>query len=226
MPPELDRVGVVGLGTMGAGIAEVLARSGLAVVGVETDEPALARGRANLDRSTGRAVAKGKMSDDERAESLGRLELQTGLAALADVDLVIEAVPERLEVKRALFAELDRICPADTILATNTSSLSVTDIAVATGRPDRVLGMHWFNPAPVMALVEVVGTVLTDPAVLDQVARLATRAGKTTVRVGDRAGFVANALLLTYLNAAASTPTTGAQSRRPPLPPRPGRCSA
>ena len=201
---ELSRVGVVGLGTMGAGIAEVLARSGLEVVGVEVAEEALDRGRGHVERSTERAVSRGKLAAAERLALLDRLEFQTDLAALADVELVVEAVPERLETKRALFAELDRICPPETILATNTSSLPVIDIAVATGRPGRVVGMHWFNPAPLMRLVEVVGTVLTDPAVLDDVADLAGRAGKTAVRVGDRAGFIANALLFGYLNAAAA----------------------
>jgi len=201
---QLSRVGVVGLGTMGAGIAEVLAGSGLQVVGVEVAQDALDRGRGHVERSTERAVTRGKLAAGQRDAILDRLTFCTGLGALADVELVVEAVPERLEVKRSLFAELDRICPPETILATNTSSLPVIDIAVATGRPARVLGMHWFNPAPVMGLVEVVGTVRTDPAVLDDVAALATRAGKTAVRVGDRAGFIANALLFGYLNAAAA----------------------
>jgi 3-hydroxybutyryl-CoA dehydrogenase len=213
MAGEIARVGVVGLGTMGAGIAEVLARSGLEVVGVEVGETALARGRANLEKSTGRAVARGKLSDAAAAEILSRVELRAELAAMADVDLVVEAVPERLEIKRGLFTELDRICPPATILATNTSSLPVIEIAMATGRPDRVLGMHWFNPAPIMGLVEVVSTVRTDPTVVGEVARLASRAGKTAVRVGDRAGFIANALLFGYLNAAAAMHESGHATR-------------
>ena len=213
MARELSRIGVVGLGTMGAGIAEVLARAGLQVTGVEIAEDALARGRSNVERSTGRAVSRGKLSEAEQAEIFDRLAFRTGLETLGDAELVIEAVPERLEVKRSLFAELDRICSPATILATNTSSLPVTEIAAATTRPDRVVGMHWFNPAPVMGLVEVVSTVLTDPAVADDVAAVTARAGKTAVRVGDRAGFIANALLFGYLNAAAAMVERGHASR-------------
>jgi len=134
---------------------------------------------------------------------LGRVTFTTDRHELAASDLVIEAVPERLEVKSALFRDVDAICPAETVLATNTSSLSVTAIAASTGRPGRVVGMHFFNPAPVMGLVEVVDTVLTDADVVGSVRDLALRCGKTPVAVGDRAGFVANALLLPYLNAAA-----------------------
>lgn len=213
MARELSRVGVVGLGTMGAGIAEVLARSGLQVVGVEVEPAALDRGRDHVERSTGRAVSRGKLAAGERDAILDRLAFCTGLAALAEVELVVEAVPERLDMKRSLFAELDRICVPEAILATNTSSLPVIDIAMATDRPARVLGMHWFNPAPVMGLVEVVGTVRTDRTVLDDVVALATRAGKTAVRVGDRAGFIANALLFGYLNAAVALYESRAASR-------------
>ena len=138
------------------------------------------------------------------------MTFSTDRGDLARADLVIEAVPERLEVKAALFADLDRICPPSTVLATNTSSLPVTQIAASTGRPDRVIGMHFFNPAPVMRLVEVVHTVLTDDDVVDGgAARLRRRCGKTPVVVGDRAGFVANALLFGYLNAAARAAETG-----------------
>jgi 3-hydroxybutyryl-CoA dehydrogenase len=200
--PQVNRVGVVGLGTMGAGIAEVFARGGLDVVAVEVSAEALERGRATLTGSTDRAVARGRLSAEGRDELLARIDLSVGLSALAGVDLVVEAVPERLDLKRPLFAELDRVCRAEAVLATNTSSLSVTEIAVASGRPERVLGMHFFNPAPVMRLVEVVRTVVTDESVVAIVQDLCARLGKTAVTVGDRAGFVANALLFGYLNQA------------------------
>ncbi len=202
MARELSTVGVVGLGTMGAGIAEVLARAGVAVVGVERDEIGLARGQGHLKHSTDRAVARGKLSDAERDALLGRIATGTDLGALAGCELIIEAIPEHSDQKRALFAELDRRCPETTIFATNTSSLSVTKLAAATTRPARFVGTHWFNPAPVMDLVEVVGTVLTDPGVIEDVEALVARVGKADVTAGDRAGFIANALLFGYLNNA------------------------
>lgn len=198
-----EKVGVVGLGTMGAGIAEVFARAGIRVIGVEADAEALARGRGHLERSTERAVDKGKLSTGQRADILGRITLTTSREDLRDADLVVEAIPEVLEYKVSLFSDLDRICKPATILATNTSSLSVTAIAAATGRPGRVIGMHFFNPAPVMKLVEVIGTVMTDEGVVGDISDLSRNLGKTPVAVGDRAGFVVNRLLLPYLNQAA-----------------------
>ena len=199
---ELNKVGVVGLGTMGAGIAEVLARAGIEVVGVERDDASLARGRGRLTHSTDRAVERGKLTPAERDELLGRVHTSTDLTTVADCPLVIEAINERMEDKQALLARLDELCPADTIFATNTSSLSVTELASGTRRPSRVLGTHWFNPAPVMGLVEVVSTVVTDPVALAETRTLIERVGKTAVTAGDRAGFIANALLFGYLNNA------------------------
>lgn len=213
MAREFASVGVVGLGTMGAGIAEVFARSGLAVVAVELDPGALERGRGHLETSTGRAVARGRLSVQGQGELLERISFATELAALADVDLVIEAVPERLDIKASLFAALDQICRPQAVLATNTSSLSITDVAVATQRPGQVIGMHFFNPAPVMKLVEVVHSVLTDPDVITEVRALAERMGKTAVSVGDRAGFVANRLLFGYLNQAVAMLESGRATR-------------
>ena len=201
---SFETVGVVGLGTMGAGIAEVLARNGIRVFGVEQDAAALNRGRAHVAHSTRRAVAKGKLSAEEAAALLDRITFTADLADLATADLVIEAIPERLELKRGLFQQLDSICRAEAIFATNTSSLSVTEISVATSRPGRVVGIHFFNPAPVMKLVEVVRTVVTEPEVLADVEALAARLGKTAVVIGDKAGFIANALLFGYLNHAAT----------------------
>ncbi|PZF81993.1 3-hydroxybutyryl-CoA dehydrogenase [Jiangella anatolica] len=213
MTVRIARVGVVGLGTMGAGIAEVFARAGLDVVGVERDDAALAAGRGHLDASTGRAVKRGKLTAEEQAALAGRIAFTTDLAALADADLVVEAVPERLDLKRDLFGRLDGIVRADAVLATNTSSLSVTEIGVAVSHPERVVGMHFFNPAPVQDLIEVVRTVVTGPEVADAVTELARRLGKTPVACGDRAGFVTNALLFGYLNRAAAMYESGHASR-------------
>ncbi len=204
MPREFQQVGVIGLGTMGAGIVEVFARSGLSVVAIERDDAALSHGRLTLEHSVERAVDRGKLTAEAAHELQSRVIYGTALADLAEVDLVIEAVPEKLELKRALFAELDGICKPDTILASNTSSLSITEIAVATGCPGKVVGMHFFNPAPVMKLVEVVRTVVTEQEVVDDVEAFAQRLGKTDVTIGDRAGFIANALLFGYLNHAVA----------------------
>ena len=202
MARAFSKVGVVGLGTMGAGIAEVLARSGVQVVGVEHDEAAVERAHGHLAASTGRALKRGKISQTEVDELLSRISTGTDLAALADCELVVEAIPERMELKRELFAKLDALLPADAVLATNTSALSVTELATSTGRPSRVVGLHWFNPAPVMGLVEVVRTVVTDPSVVEDVEALVAQVGKTAAIAGDRAGFIANALLFGYLNNA------------------------
>ncbi len=204
MSRSFTKVGVVGLGTMGAGIVEVFARSGLEVVGIDQDEASVERGKGHLDASTARAVKRGKLSADEQAAIYSRITFSTSMDDLKDVELVVEAVPEKLDLKRLIFSQLEKITPPDTILATNTSSLSVTEISVATGRPSRVIGMHFFNPAPVQKLIEVIGTVVTDLAVLDEVKSFAAQIGKTAVVVGDKAGFIANALLFGYLNHAAS----------------------
>jgi 3-hydroxybutyryl-CoA dehydrogenase len=199
---EFRTVGVVGLGTMGAGIAEVLARAGLSVVGVEPTTAGLERASAHLAASTGRAVERGKLTSEQAAEVLGRIRTTTALEDLVDCELVLEAIPERRELKTELFARLDALLPEHVVLATNTSALSVTELATSTNRPSSVVGLHWFNPAPVMGLVEVVRTVVTDPAVLEDVQALVARVGKTGAVAGDRAGFIANALLFGYLNNA------------------------
>ncbi|MGW0431120.1 3-hydroxyacyl-CoA dehydrogenase family protein [Micromonospora sp. NPDC003197] len=202
MAREFGSVGVVGLGTMGAGIVEVFARNGVAVVAVEISEAALDRGRANLTNSTDRAVAKGKLAPEARDALHAQVTFAVGLDALREVDLVIEAVPEHLDLKQRIFGELDRICKPEAILATNTSSLSVTEISVATHRPNQVVGVHFFNPAPIMKLVEVIRTVVTEPEVVADVEALCARLGKVAVTINDRAGFIANALLFGYLNRA------------------------
>jgi 3-hydroxybutyryl-CoA dehydrogenase len=199
---SIATAGVVGLGTMGAGIVEVFAKTGVDVVAVEINEDALERGRTILSSSLQRAIDKGRLSPSEAEAVQGRVSWTTSFDDLASVDLVIEAVPERLDIKLDLFSRLDALCQPETILATNTSSLSVTQIAAATGRADRVIGMHFFNPAPVMKLVEIITTVLTDDAVTDAVTDLASRCGKTPVAIGDRAGFIVNTLMIGYLNEA------------------------
>ncbi len=203
MAHEFSTVGVVGLGTMGAGIAEVFARSGLDVIGVEVDDESIDRGRGHIEHSTARAVSRGKLDESEQRALMGRIGYTTSLPDLSGVDFVIEAVPEHSDLKSEIFAELDGIVAPEVVLASNTSSLSVTELAVRTGRPDRVVGMHFFNPAPVMGLVEIVRTVVTEPDVIDDVTALAGKLGKTPVVIGDRAGFIANALLFGYLNHAA-----------------------
>jgi 3-hydroxybutyryl-CoA dehydrogenase len=191
------------MGTMGAGIAEVFARSGLQVIAAEQDAEGVERGRAHLETSTARAVGRGKLTQEDADELLARITGTTSLADLADADLVVEAVPEHLDLKAGVLAELDRVCRPDVILASNTSSLSVTELSVRTGRPGRVVGMHFFNPAPVQKLVEVVRTVVTEPDVIEDVKQFAASLGKVPVVIGDRAGFIANALLFGYLNHAA-----------------------
>ena len=204
MARELKTVGVVGLGTMGAGIAEVFARNGLTVVGVERDDESVERGRGHIQHSTDRAVKRGKLSVEDQQALFDRVTFATSLDALADADLVVEAVVEHLDLKRDIFAALDKIVREDAILATNTSSLSVTEISVATERPRRVVGMHFFNPAPVQEFVEVIRTVVTEPDVVEDVSALARRLDKSPVVAQDRAGFIANALLFGYLNHAVS----------------------
>jgi 3-hydroxybutyryl-CoA dehydrogenase len=204
MARELKAVGVVGLGTMGAGIAEVFARNGLTVVGVERDDESVERGRGHIQHSTDRAVKRGKLSVEDQQALFDRVTFATSLDALADADLVVEAVVEHLDLKRDIFAALDKIVREDAILATNTSSLSVTEISVATERPRRVVGMHFFNPAPVQEFVEVIRTVVTEPDVVEDVSALARRLDKSPVVAQDRAGFIANALLFGYLNHAVS----------------------
>ena len=201
---SISRVGVIGLGTMGAGIAEVIARNGYDVVAIESSTAALEHGREMLENSTARAVKRGKLSEGDRSALLGRITFTTDYPALGDADLVIEAVSESLDLKKAIFEQVDAIAPPHAILASNTSSLSVTDIAVATQRPAQVVGIHFFNPAPILSFVEIVRTVVTSQDVVDEAVAFARSLGKEPVVIGDRAGFIANALLFGYLNHAVS----------------------
>jgi len=203
-PREFRTIGVIGLGTMGAGIAEVFARNGFPVIGIELNDEGAERGRQHLEHSTGRAVARGKLSEDEQKALLGRISFATDLKALADADFVVEAVVESLETKREIFRRLEEVVAPEAVLATNTSSLSVTEISTANSHPGRVIGVHFFNPAPVQNLVEIVRTVVTEPTVLDDVKALVQQVGKNPVVCGDKAGFIANTLLFGYLNHAVA----------------------
>ncbi|MER5977546.1 3-hydroxybutyryl-CoA dehydrogenase [Streptomyces sp. NPDC001857] len=202
--PSLRTIAVVGLGTMGAGITEVLAKAGREVIGIDVDETQTARCVAALESATARAVERGRLTEQERADALARLRTSTDLRDAADADLVIEVAPESYEVKQQIFRELDGIVRPETILATGTNALSVTRLAADSARPERVLGLHFFNPAPAMKLVEVVSSVLTAPAAVTAVTDLALDLGKEPVAVGDRPGFVADGLLFGYLNQAAA----------------------
>jgi 3-hydroxybutyryl-CoA dehydrogenase len=196
----LQRVGVVGLGTMGAGIAQVSLQAGFDTVGREISEELAQRGRATIERYLNRGVEKGRLSEGERDGALERLTLTTELADLAECDLVIEAALEELELKREIFAELDRITRPDAVLATNTSALSVSEIAEATTRPERVVGMHFFNPAPVLPLVEVVRASESSDDAVEAAYRWTEQAGKQPVRCNDTPGFIVNRILIPLLN--------------------------
>ncbi|MFZ4150898.1 3-hydroxyacyl-CoA dehydrogenase family protein [Streptomyces pseudogriseolus] len=200
----LRTVAVVGLGTMGTGIAEVLAAAGRDVIGIDVSEAQAAKCVATLEASTARAVQRGRLTGAQREELLARVTTGTDLSAAAPADLVIEVAPESYEIKQQIFRELDGVVRPETVLATGTNALSVTRLAADSAHPERVLGMHFFNPAPAMKLVEVVSSVLTAPAAVTAVTDLALDLGKEPVAVGDRPGFVADGLLFGYLNQAAA----------------------
>ncbi|MFC7303273.1 3-hydroxyacyl-CoA dehydrogenase family protein [Streptomyces monticola] len=202
--PSLHTVAVIGLGTMGTGIAEVLARAGREVIGIDISEVAATQAVCALEASTARSVQRERISEQERRDALARFRTFTDLQAAAEADLVIEVVPETYEIKNQVFRELDAIVRPDAIIATGTNALSVTRLAADSAKPDRVLGLHFFNPAPAMKLVEVVSSVLTDPQAVEAVTALALDLGKEPVSVGDRPGFVADGLLFGYLNQAAA----------------------
>jgi 3-hydroxybutyryl-CoA dehydrogenase len=206
---EIVRVGVVGTGTMASGIVEVFAKSGYDVVYVGRTDEKVAGVRATIEKSLDKAISRGKLDEETKGEVLGRLTGSTSREDLAEVDLVVEAIAEDLAVKTELFGDLDRICKSSAILATTTSSLPITECASATSRPETVIGMHFFNPAPVMKLVEVVTTELTAPEVDETVRALCARVGKVAVSCGDRAGFIVNALLFPYLNDAVKLVESG-----------------
>ena len=196
----MRRVGVVGLGTMGAGIAQVCVQAGIETVGREVSEELCERARDRIGHYLARGVEKGRLTAEERDAALARLTTTTKVEDLGGSDLVVEAVVEELDVKQALFRELDAVVAEEAVLATNTSALSVTAIAEATARPERVVGMHFFNPAPVLPLVEVVRTELSSDDAVETAYALAERLGKEPIRCGDTPGFVVNRILIPLLN--------------------------
>ena len=198
--PEIRRIGVVGLGAMCAGIAQLAVEAGYETVGREVTDELGGRARERIAHFLQRKVDKEQLGADAREGALGLLSLTTDLADLAGCDLVVEAIVEELDAKRALFAELEGIVGADAILATNTSALSVTEIAAAVGKPERVVGMHFFNPAPLMPLVEIVRAELSSDAAVDAVYAVGERMGKRPIRCHDTPGFVVNRVLIPLLN--------------------------
>jgi 3-hydroxybutyryl-CoA dehydrogenase len=214
MSDGFTRVGVVGCGLMGSGIAEVVARAGLDVVVREPTADLLAAGRARIERSMAHGVEKEKLTAAERDAAWGRLRFTEELTDLADTDLVIEAIVERADTKRELFTALDGSCRRETIFASNTSSLPITDLAAATTRPDRFVGLHFFNPVPVMRLVEVVRTVATSAATFERAFAFAAAVGKVPIAAKDQSGFVVNLLLVPYMLDAIRQLERGAASVR------------
>ncbi|MGH3010448.1 MAG: 3-hydroxyacyl-CoA dehydrogenase family protein [Gaiellaceae bacterium] len=197
---DVRRVGVVGLGTMGAGIAQVCVQAGIETVGREVSDELCEGGRERIAHYLGRGVEKGRLTGEERDAALARLTTTTELGDLAGCDLVIEAIVEELAAKQELFRSLEDVVGDDAVLATNTSALSVTEVAGATERPERIVGMHFFNPAPVLPLVEVVRTDLSSPEAVDTAFELAERLGKEPIRCNDTPGFVVNRILIPLLN--------------------------
>jgi len=196
---KVEKVGVVGCGLMGSGIAEIAAKSGLEVVVREMNDEALEAGKGRISKSLGRALAKEKLTQAAMDQALGQIRYTTALEDLADCDLIIEAIVEDPSAKNELFGALDGICGPDTIFATNTSSLPVTDMAAATSRADRFVGLHFFNPVPVMKLVEVVRTIATADEAYDAAFEFARRVGKVPIAAKDNSGFVVNLLLVPYM---------------------------
>lgn len=211
----IERAGVIGCGLMGSGIAEVLARAGLSVVVRDISDEAVAAGRKRIEKSFAKGVERGKMTEQEHDEALGRLTFTTELSAMADRQLVIEAASENEDIKKKIFAELDAIVTDEqAILASNTSSMPIIRFAQATSRPERVLGLHFFNPAPVQPLVEIISSVVTAPEVADQIEAFSTQVlGKTPIRSDDRPGFIVNALLIPFLFSAIRMLESGHASK-------------
>ncbi len=195
----IQKVGVVGCGLMGSGIAQVCAQAGCTVVVREVSQELMDKGLKSIEKNLQRLVEKGSLTDADRGTIRNRLSGTVSLDALKDCDLIIEAIIEQLPAKKELWTALEKLCPKSTIFASNTSSISITEMATATARPDRFLGMHFFNPVPVMKLVEVIRTIATDPAVFEEIVEFGRRLGKTPVRTSDRTGFIVNRLLVPYL---------------------------
>jgi 3-hydroxybutyryl-CoA dehydrogenase len=195
----IQRVGVVGCGLMGSGIAQVSAQAGFQTLIREVSAELVEKGLKSIEKNLSRLVEKGTITDAAKSEIRGRITGVTALEGLKDCDLIVEAIIEQLVAKQELFTTLDSLCPAHTIFASNTSSLTITEIAAATKRPQRFVGLHFFNPVPVMKLVEVVKTIATDPTVYEEMVNFGAKLGKTPVRAQDSGGFIVNRLLVPYL---------------------------
>jgi len=195
----IRKVGVLGCGLMGSGIAQVTAAAGYPTTVKEVSDELLKKGMAGIEKSLGKFLEKGTLTAQQRTETLGRLKTTTSFDELADCDIVIEAITENLETKHETFAALDKIVKPAAIFASNTSSLVITEMMTATKRVDRFIGMHFFNPVPLMKLVEVVSTITTSSDVMDQAMKFATSLGKVPIRTSDRSGFIVNRLLVPYL---------------------------
>jgi 3-hydroxybutyryl-CoA dehydrogenase len=195
----IEKVGVVGCGLMGSGIAQVAAQAGFPVVVREVSAPLVEKGLKSIEKNLSRLVEKGTLTASDRDQVRRRLRGTTNLDDLKECDLIVEAIIEQLPAKRELWSSLDTVCPKSTIFASNTSSLSITEMATFTHRPDRFLGLHFFNPVPVMKLVEVIRTIATDRKVFEEALEFAARLGKTAVRTTDRTGFIVNRLLVPYI---------------------------
>jgi 3-hydroxybutyryl-CoA dehydrogenase len=200
---SIKTVAVLGAGTMGNGIAHVFARAGYSVILRDVQEGFLARGMETIGKNLDREVKKGKLAEAEKPQVLARLKPVTDMAAIAAADFVVEAVPEKMEIKRAVLTEADKILRPDVILSSNTSSIAITTLAAMTGRPDRFVGMHFMNPVPVMVLVEVIRALQTSDAAFQTTMELAKKLGKTPVAVNDAPGFVSNRVLMPLINEAA-----------------------
>lgn len=198
----MKKIGVLGTGTMGAGIIQVLAQNGYEVVLRARRQTSVDKGIATIEKNLDRLIAKEKMTADEKAVIMGRIQGSTDIAIIKDADLVIEAATEDMEAKKALFAELDELCKPETIIATNTSSLSITEIAAATKRADKVIGMHFFNPVPMMKLVEIIKGLATSEETKNTIVKLTEALGKTPVQVEEAPGFVVNRILIPMINEA------------------------
>jgi 3-hydroxybutyryl-CoA dehydrogenase len=206
---EIRKLGVIGAGTMGNGIAHVFARGGYPVMLCDVEQRFLDRALETIGKNLDREVARNKLSTEEKAAILRRIEPALDRAKLADCDIVVEAAPEKLEIKAEIFRDLDRICPPGVVLASNTSSISITKLAALTKRPEKVIGMHFFNPVPVMKLVEVIRGLATSQETFETVQDLALKLEKTPVEVNDAPGFVSNRVLMPMLNEAMYTVMEG-----------------
>jgi 3-hydroxybutyryl-CoA dehydrogenase len=206
------KIGVIGAGTMGAGIAQVFAENGYTVIIKEVQEDFYLRGLKNIEKILDRGIKKEKITETDKAKTLSRLTGTTDVNDLSDCDLVVEAAVENMKIKKLIFEELDKVCKPEAILATNTSSLSITDVAISTNRPDKVIGMHFFNPVPVMKLVEIIKGIATSEATVATILELAHSLNKEAVKVEEAPGFVVNRILIPMINEAVGILADGVAS--------------